>query len=141
MASLQTDPSGNYHVCFRLGGKRFKRSLHTTAEDQANNQLALLEENLRLVNRGKLAIPDGADVPTFLLSDGKINQPVQLPENLTLGQLIQQYEDSLPKGAIEESKRVVGQPFDGGIGVMGRQLHHHRGFEFRRHAAEQPDRL
>lgn len=107
MASLQTDPSGNYHVCFRLGGKRFKRSLHTTSEDHANNQLALLEENLRLVNRGKLVIPDDADVPTFLLSDGKINQPIQLPENMTLGQLIQQYEESLPKGAIEESTRYT----------------------------------
>ncbi len=107
MASLQKDPSGNYHVCFRLGGTRFKRSLHTDAEDQATNQLALLEENLRLVNRGKLVIPDDADVPTFLLSDGKINQPVALPENLTLGQLIYQYEESLPKGAIEESTRYT----------------------------------
>jgi len=76
MASLQKDPSGNYHVCFRLGRKRFKRSLHTTSEEDALDKLGLLKENLGFVNRGKLIIPDGADVPTFLLSDGKLNQPV-----------------------------------------------------------------
>ena len=29
MASLQSDPSGNYHVKFRLGGRQYRRSLRT----------------------------------------------------------------------------------------------------------------
>ena len=32
MGSLQQDPSGHWHACFRFAGKRFKRSLHTKSE-------------------------------------------------------------------------------------------------------------
>jgi hypothetical protein len=32
-----------------------------------------LDENLRLVGAGRLVIHEGADIPTFLLSDGKLN--------------------------------------------------------------------
>ena len=107
MGSLQQDPSGNYHVCFRFGGKRFKRSLHTLAEDHARTLLGRIEENARLAERGRLVVPEGADIPTFLLSDGKLGAPVALPETVTLSQLIERYEASLPPGSLEESTRYT----------------------------------
>ena len=80
MGSLQRYPTGTYHACFRLAGRRFKRSLHTNEEREATSLLGRIEENVRLVERGKLAIPEGADIPTFLLSDGQLQKPVSLPE-------------------------------------------------------------
>ncbi|MCM2370154.1 hypothetical protein [Aporhodopirellula aestuarii] len=45
MASLQTDPSGNYHVCFRYGGHRYKRSLKTKVLGRAETKLRRLQEH------------------------------------------------------------------------------------------------
>lgn len=73
MAWLQEDPSGNYHVSFRFGGRKFKRSLRTSKAKEAQSRLERLEENIRLVEAGRIEFPSDADVPTFLLSDGKLN--------------------------------------------------------------------
>ncbi len=52
---------------------------------------------------GRLVIPDGADIPRFLLSDGKISQKLTPKKVVTLENLMTAYFDSLPAGAIEES--------------------------------------
>jgi integrase len=123
MSSLQRDPSGNYHACFRLRGQRFKRSLHTDQERNAYSLLGRIDENLRLVERGKLRIPDGADIPTFLLSDGQIAQPLELRQIATLGELIDRYEASLPRGALEESTRYTIRIHSGHLKrVLGEQF-------------------
>lgn len=124
MGSLQKDPSGNFHACFRFGGKRFKRSLKTTDEGEAASLLGRIEDNARLAARGKLHLPEGADIPTFLLSDGQLGHPLEVSETLTLAELIDRYEASLPPGALEQStmytihihaghlKRVLGSGFN-----------------------------
>ena len=38
--------------------------------------LVRLEENLRPVERGRLAVPDGADIGLFLLTDGRPERKV-----------------------------------------------------------------
>jgi hypothetical protein len=83
-------PSGNWHVYFRLGEKRFKRSLQTKKEAQA--LCGRIEDNVQLVQRGVKAIPAGGDVFLFLLSDGNVHKPVGLAEQITLGYLITPYE-------------------------------------------------
>jgi hypothetical protein len=63
-----------------------------------------LEENIGLVERGRLEIPAGADAAIFLLSDGKLTQPpkvVPLPQPLTLGELRDQYVQAHSLGAME----------------------------------------
>lgn len=107
MGSLQRDPSGNFHVCFRFGGKRFKRSLKTNNEDEATSLLGRIEDNARLAARGKLHIPEGADIPTLLLSDGQLTKPLEVSETLTLATLIDRYEAALPSGSLEESTRYT----------------------------------
>ena len=78
MAWVQQDPSGNYHVSFRFGGRKFKRSLHTRKQDAADGLARRIEENIKLADRGILTIPAGADIPTFLLSDGKALRKAQV---------------------------------------------------------------
>lgn len=70
MASIQQDPSGTFHICFRFGKQRFKRSLETTDRRKADAAAVRVAENMRLVKTGRMEVPTDADVPTFLLSDG-----------------------------------------------------------------------
>lgn len=69
MAWNELDPSGNYLICFRVGKKKFKRSLKTTSKKTTDNLIARVEENLRDIERGRRTIPENADLVTFLLSD------------------------------------------------------------------------
>ncbi len=58
---------------------------------------------------GRLDIPPGGDVGTFLLSDGKLNERPKSLKRLSLEELFTAYLDSLPIGALEpETLRVAG---------------------------------
>jgi len=73
MASLQ-QVAGQYHICFRFNGRRFKRSLKTEHLDKADARRVRLEETIRLVETERLDIPDDTvDVASFLLTDGKVH--------------------------------------------------------------------
>lgn len=103
MAFVQRDPSGNFHLCFRFGGRRFKRSLHTKHQRKADAAASHVEENLRLVGEGRLELPDNVDVPTFLLSDGKLAEKPKVASNIKLGSLFDEYKARTPEGALEAS--------------------------------------
>ena len=103
MAWLDLDASGNYHLSFRLGKRRFKRSLKTTNKRDAEHIAARLEENISLVERGRLEIPPEADAACFLLSDGKITQKIEPKRQITLKELFKAYFAALPEGSLEES--------------------------------------
>lgn len=123
MSYLEQRSSGQFHLAFRFGGQRFKKALKTTQKDVAYAARVRLDENLRLVAAGRLVIPDGADIPTFLLSDGKLNGKPMPPTPLTLGKLFQEYLAHLPDGAMESNslytakihiahfERVLGKTF------------------------------
>ena len=75
-AGLEQHPaSSRFKICFRWGGQQFKRTVKTTNRSEAQAILLRLEENIGLVERGRLAIPPEADIATFLLADGKMTQP------------------------------------------------------------------
>src|SRR5688572_26513126 len=103
MAWTELDASGNYFVCFRIGDKRFKRSLKTDSVSEANRLVARLEENLGYIERGRMAIPADADLVTFLLSDGKVNGQVTAPEQVTLRGIFTRYFAAIPDGGLEQS--------------------------------------
>ena len=102
MSSLEQRRPGQYHLVFRFGGT-VQKALKTTQTDVAEAARVRLDENLRLVAAGRLIIPEGADIPTFLLSDGKLNGKPKLPSPLTLSKLFQEYLDHLPDGAMESN--------------------------------------
>lgn len=103
MASIQQDPSGNFHICFRYGKQRFKRSLETRDRRKADAAAVRVAENVRLVKQGRMDLPDDADIPTFLLSDGTLSNKPQPVSVLTVGNLFASYQASIPGDALEQS--------------------------------------
>ena len=103
MASLE-QRGNRYRIAFRLGGQKYPVAVKANDSKEAEACLARLEENLRLVERGRLTIPEGADVGRFLLSDGKLEQRVKTTKVMTVGELVAKYKATLPSG----SKRRTG---------------------------------
>jgi integrase len=95
--------NGNYVLCFRIGDKRFRRSLDTTSRAVADEDVQQVELNLRKLQRGYLTIPKGADVISFLLSNGQVTQPFSVPDQITLKALFDKYFAAMPKGSLEET--------------------------------------
>lgn len=103
MAWIEQQPSGNYLVCFRLNGKRFKRSLKTQDKDEADILTSRLEGTLLDIERGKRDIPPNVDLVTFLLSDGRVVAALDVPDIVTLKELFNRYFQSITPGSLEES--------------------------------------
>ena len=56
MAWLQQMPSGHYYICFRFGGRKFKRSLKTKSERTALSKKIRLDD---LFEAFLAAVPEG----------------------------------------------------------------------------------
>lgn len=93
----------SYRVIFRSCGQRFTRSLKTTHKRKALSALARLEDNRRRAELGLLIPPDGVDIPSFLLSDGRCGAKPSLPRIASLDALLKNYFASIPKGSLEAS--------------------------------------
>lgn len=83
-----------YRLKFRYGGREHAQSLKTGDRREAQALMGKLEENLILLERGKLEVPPGADLGLFLLSDGKLHQSPTLAHAPTLGQLFAKYREA-----------------------------------------------
>lgn len=122
MATIEVR-GNSYRVIFRYGGKRFARSLKTTQKREALAALARLEDNLHRAELGLLALPDGVDVPLFLLSDGRLEAKPSLPAIGTLESLLDNYFSSIPQSSLEKSTRL-------GMGIHATQLKRRFGKSF-----------
>jgi hypothetical protein len=68
MAWLEQHPvAGTYQLVFRIGGTKFKRSLKTADSREAAARLARVEENIRLVESGRLVLTEHADPAAYLV--------------------------------------------------------------------------
>jgi integrase len=107
MPWLEEHPtSGHFKICFRWGGRKLKKTVKTNNRQQADAALARFEENLALLERGRIELPPDADIGTFLLSDGKLSKkpsPTPSPPPLTLGELREAYFAVHSNGAMEAS--------------------------------------
>ncbi|HYV38219.1 MAG TPA: hypothetical protein VE988_21215, partial [Gemmataceae bacterium] len=90
--------SGLYRVAFRHGGRKLHYSVGSDNRKEAQACMARLEENLRLVERGRLEVPPGADLAVFLVTDGKLNVKPVIEKALTLCDVFDQYDTQLPEG-------------------------------------------
>ena len=95
--------AGVYRISFRHGGRIIGRALKTSDRREAEGCLGRFEENLRLLDRGRLEVPDDADLVSFLMSDGKLNGKPTIDKALTLKDLFDRYRESLPSGAKESN--------------------------------------
>lgn len=75
MPWLIPNDSGSYHVAFRYLGRKYRRTLRTGDRREAECLLARVEDNLRLIERGRIVIPSDVDVASFLMSDCRIAGP------------------------------------------------------------------
>jgi integrase len=104
MAWLERDArTGFYKVGFRLGNRRFKKSLRTTSVEEAQEALGVTNETLRAVERGWATIPQDVDVGEYVLSGGRLTAPLNMPKAVQLHELFEAYFASLPDGALEQS--------------------------------------
>ncbi|MEM8866041.1 MAG: site-specific integrase [Planctomycetota bacterium] len=103
MASLEQDPkTKRYRLRFRFGGRSCKRSLGTANKREAIAAQVRFEETLGLVQSGRLPIPPDTDPIAFLISEGRATSTKTL-RLVTLGQLLDSYQQDLPPGAKEDS--------------------------------------
>src|SRR5262249_52902817 len=65
---------------------------------EAEGLKARLEENLKLLKRGRLAYNHGDDLVTLLLSDGKLNAPPEVQRPVNLQQFFDQFKEGRPPG-------------------------------------------
>jgi len=72
VASIRKNNSGTYLVLFRFGAKQYQRSLGTTSVKEARGTCARVEETIRLVETGRLVVPEGVCPADFILSDGRL---------------------------------------------------------------------
>lgn len=105
MAWLEVKNSGQYHIAFRFGNQKFKRSLRTSNRKEAEAAKSRVDENIRLVERGRLTLPDDADVAAFLISDGMLKSRVIVARPLTLRELFSRYQSEMPSAAMEQNSR------------------------------------
>lgn len=112
-----------FHLGFRYGGRKFKKSLGDCGEKEAQAIADRVERRLQLVEQGDLEIPPDADVLAFVISDGKRLHPVTPVRQISLGQLCSRYLENLTPDSLEnESKRILNIHLTHIQRILGRQL-------------------
>lgn len=113
-----------YHILFRFGGRRFKKSLQTARRNEAQQLLERIERRLTLIERGDIDLPEDGDLVPYLLSDGKRSRLIAVSSALTLANLFDRYRDQIPDQSLEASSlytlnihmrhllRILGHRFD-----------------------------
>lgn len=94
-----------YRIKFRYAGRSHQVSLNTDDEAEANGSLARLEENLRLLARGRLTPPPGADLGLFLVTDGRVTAKPTATREPTVADVFALYTTTLTAGSKEANTR------------------------------------
>lgn len=103
MAWLELKPSGFFHIVFRLGNQKVKRSLKTKNRRTAEGRLAGVEATLQVLESGRLSVPEGVDIVSFLLSDGRLSKSIVPTPVLTISALVARFIEALPPHSMEEN--------------------------------------
>ena len=129
MASLETR-NGWYRIIFYVGRKEYRRSLQTQDPKQAEIRKKAIESRIQLIDQGLLDVPDGVDLPVFIMSEGKRSELFRAPERQTLRQVIDRYLRAHPEGSLEPTTlytigvhtrhvlRILGERFVAGSVTM-----------------------
>ena len=114
MASFDLDQkSGHYHIRFRFAGQPFKRSLQLDGDREASRVCGVVEETMKDLKRGRLVMPEGADVGAFLISGGAVTGKPTTPsvsgkcqeaeKPPTIGSIFDVYAETLTPGSKESN--------------------------------------
>jgi integrase len=104
VASIQrVHPSTNYTIRFRFQGRNIHRSLGTGDKRTATGICSRIEETIRLLESGRIAVPAGGDPIAFIFSDGKKPEGPNKTASLGLTEFHATYQEKLPVGRKELS--------------------------------------
>lgn len=96
-----------YWIDFRYGGRRYRRTLKTQDPAIAENVVGGVKRTLMLLEQEALQIPEGADVPAFILSGGRAVRPTSKNGHgngvVTLEELRDRYIETMSIGTVEEN--------------------------------------
>lgn len=122
MASVHQDPrTGNWIVSFRYGGRQFNRSCETSKKSDAILQRGRVNETIRLLKTGRIAMPSDADPALWIISEGRLKTKPDLTRNSlsAIGEICDAYLDTQMSKAettleservhIRHFKRVMGE--------------------------------
>lgn len=112
MASFQFNAkklTARFH--FRYGGRQLNKIEQVESARHAERIVALIEETILDLERGKLFIPPDVEAKTFILTGGKVAKrpgpvadPLQkTPESATLGTVFDNYAATLTPGSKEKN--------------------------------------
>jgi integrase len=92
-------------VVFRLGDARCKKTLATSDCREADATAARVERRIELLRTGDCELPPDVPVADALISEGRVERPVNIPAGVTLQRAFAEYLDALPPGSIEATTR------------------------------------
>lgn len=92
-----------YYCTFRFRGTRHYFTVGKLTEDQARAKGVEVDETLALIERGRLAVPEGVALTDFVAAGGKVTVVSARPETLPARRLFDQYLATLSNGTVEES--------------------------------------
>jgi hypothetical protein len=118
MASLELQ-KGWWRIIFRYDGQKYQRALDTQDREQAEGQKARVEENLKLLKRGRLAYTPGDDLVTLLLSDGKLNVRPEVQKPVNLKQFFDEFKQGRPPGKEKSTTYTEGIHINHLLRVLG----------------------
>jgi integrase len=108
MASQQFDPkSGKARLFFRYGGRQCNRTVKVKSERAAEALCETIEQTIADLDRGRLSLPPDADLVTFLISGGTVDESkvrTAAPKAVTLADLFERYRTD-PPPHLEQSTR------------------------------------
>jgi integrase len=90
-----------YYCTFRFQGRRYYFTAGKLSEDQARAKATEVDETLDLLERGRLAVPEGVSLEDFVASGGKVPVVSARPETVTARQLFDHYLATHANGTIE----------------------------------------
>jgi len=95
--------SNRFRLIFYFQGKRYAASLKTTDRDEADDIAGSVDRTLSLMQQNVLALPEGSDLVTFVLSGGRLEDRPKPPPIRTLAELKDGYLKAVGIGAMEDN--------------------------------------
>ena len=84
MAGVRKKGEG-WHCTFRFGGRRLYFAVGNVTEAQARAKSVEVDETLGLIERGRLAVPEGVELEEFVTAGGKAPIISARPKTVTAG--------------------------------------------------------
>ncbi|HYV39715.1 MAG TPA: tyrosine-type recombinase/integrase [Gemmataceae bacterium] len=96
-----------YYCTFRFQGRRYYLAFGKLTESQAQARAVEVDETLDLIERGRLAVPEGVPLEDFVVAGGKVLAVSAKQEKITARQLFDKYLTTHANGTIEQNSLVT----------------------------------